>query len=74
MDSPMNQSDRPPHGLASSPSSPTTDLSHIPPQAASFSDPRVTASITIPRMHNDIQDMNPPTLGGGDRDPSENLA
>ncbi|KAI0253404.1 hypothetical protein BJV78DRAFT_1351773 [Lactifluus subvellereus] len=66
VDSSMNQSDRPPHGPASSSSSPTTDPSRIAPQAASFSDP----SITIPG----IQDANLPTLAGGDRGPLENLA
>ena len=69
----MNQSDRSPHGPASSSSSRIPDPSHIALQPASFSDQSVPTSISIPMMHDDIQGTNVPTLRGEERDPSENL-
>ena len=69
----MNQSDRSPHGPASSSSSRIPDPSHIAPQPASFSDHSAPTNITVLWMHDDVQDTNVAALGGEERDPSENL-
>ena len=69
----ISQSDHPPHGPASSSSSQIIEPSHIAPQPASFSDHSVPTNITVLWAHDDIQDTSVYTLGGEERDPSENL-